>query len=65
MNKFENFIKNLPLLEDDNIGTWIIDRENAGTPNTLFKCLLSITLKWYTTSSRMCMTLKNKTRISN
>lgn len=32
MNKFENLIKYLPLLEDDNIGTWIIDRENGGTP---------------------------------
>lgn len=28
---FENLIKYLPLLEDDNIGTWIIDRENDGT----------------------------------
>ena len=32
MKKFENLIKYLPLLEDDNIGTWIIDRENDGTP---------------------------------
>ncbi len=32
MNKFESLIKYLPLLEDDNIGTWIIDRENDGTP---------------------------------
>ena len=32
MNKFENLIKYLPLLEDDNFGTWIIDRENDGTP---------------------------------
>ena len=32
MNKFENLIKYLPLLEDDNIGTWIIDRESDGTP---------------------------------
>ena len=31
MNKFENLIKYLPLLEDDNFGTWIIDRENDGT----------------------------------
>lgn len=31
MNKFENLIKYLPLLEDDNIGAWIIDRENDGT----------------------------------
>lgn len=31
MNKFENLIKYLPLLEDDNIGTWIIDRESDGT----------------------------------
>ncbi len=32
MKKFENLIKYLPLLEDDNIGTWIIGRENDGTP---------------------------------
>ena len=32
MSKFENLIKYLPLLEDDNIGTWIIDRENDGSP---------------------------------
>lgn len=32
MNKFESLIKYLHLLEDDNIGTWIIDRENDGTP---------------------------------
>ncbi len=32
MKKFENLIKYLPLLEDDNIGAWIIDRENDGTP---------------------------------
>ena len=32
MKKFENLIKYLPLLEDDNIGTWIIDRENDGSP---------------------------------
>ena len=32
MKKFENLIKYLPLLEDDNIGTRIIDRENDGTP---------------------------------
>ena len=32
MNKFENLIKYLPLLEDDDIGTWIIDRENDGSP---------------------------------
>lgn len=32
MNKFKNLIKYLPLLEDDNFGTWIIDRENDGTP---------------------------------
>ena len=32
MKKFENLIKYLPLLEDDNIGTWIIDTENEGTP---------------------------------
>ena len=32
MKKFENLIKYLPLLEDDNIGVWIIDRENDGSP---------------------------------
>ena len=32
MNKFENLIKYLLLLEDDAIGTWFIDRENDGTP---------------------------------
>jgi len=32
MNRFDNLIKYLPLLEDDNFGTWIIDRENDGTP---------------------------------
>lgn len=32
MNRFENLIKYLPLLEDDVIGTWFIDRENDGTP---------------------------------
>ena len=31
-DKFESLIKYLPLLEDDKIGTWIIDRENDGTP---------------------------------
>lgn len=31
MNKFESLIKYLPLLENDSIGTWIIDRENDGT----------------------------------
>ena len=32
MNKFNNLIKYLPLLEDDNFGAWVIDRENDGTP---------------------------------
>lgn len=32
MNKFESLIKYLHLLEDDNIGTWIIDQKNDGTP---------------------------------
>lgn len=32
MRKFENLVKYLPLLEDDKIGTWFIDRENDGTP---------------------------------
>ena len=30
--RFQNIIKYLPLLEDDTIGAWIIDRENDGTP---------------------------------
>lgn len=32
MSKFDNLIKYLPLLDDDKIGTWFIDRENDGTP---------------------------------
>ena len=32
MNKFENLIKYLPLLDDDTVGTWFFDRENDGTP---------------------------------
>ena len=32
MKKFKNLIEYLPLLEDDNFGTWIIDRENDGSP---------------------------------
>ncbi len=32
MNKYDSLTKYLPLLEDDNFGTWIIDRENDGTP---------------------------------
>lgn len=32
MNKYKNLIKYLSLLKEDNIGTWIIDRENDGTP---------------------------------
>ena len=32
MNKFDNLINYLPLLEDDNFGAWVIDRENDGTP---------------------------------
>lgn len=31
MNKYDNLIKYLPLLEDDNFGTWVIDRKNDGT----------------------------------
>ena len=31
MNKFDNLINYLPLLEDDNFGAWVIDRENDGT----------------------------------
>ena len=32
MSKFAELTKYLPLLENDNIGSWIIDRENDGTP---------------------------------
>jgi len=32
MNRFANLTKYIPLIESDNIGTWIIDRENDGTP---------------------------------
>ena len=31
MNNFENLIKYLPLLEDDNIGNWVFDNENNVT----------------------------------
>lgn len=30
--KFQNLIKYLSLLDNDSIGTWIIDQENNGTP---------------------------------
>lgn len=32
MSKFESLTKYLPRLEEDTFGTWIIDRENDGTP---------------------------------
>ena len=32
MNKFEILTKYLPQIADDSFGTWIIDRENDGTP---------------------------------
>ena len=32
MSKFDNLTKYLPQVSDDNFGTWIIDRENDGTP---------------------------------
>ena len=32
MSKFAELTKYLPLLENDSIGSWIIDRENDGTP---------------------------------
>ena len=32
MSIFAELTKYLPLLENDNIGSWIIDRENDGTP---------------------------------
>jgi hypothetical protein len=32
MSKFESLTQYLPQLEEDEIGTWFIDRENDGTP---------------------------------
>ena len=32
MSKFANLTKYLPQLSDDTFGTWIVDRENDGTP---------------------------------
>jgi hypothetical protein len=32
MKKFGNLTKYISQLEDDNIGNWVIDRENDGTP---------------------------------
>ena len=32
MNRFGNLTKYIALIETDDIGTWIIDRENDGTP---------------------------------
>ena len=32
MGKFKNLTKYLPLLGDDTIGTWFVDRENDGSP---------------------------------
>lgn len=32
MNKFEQLIKYIPLIQDDKFGEWIIDKENDGTP---------------------------------
>ena len=32
MSKFAELTKYLPLLENDNIGSWVIDCENDGTP---------------------------------
>ena len=32
MNQFENLTKYIPRLEDDTVGTWVIDRKNDGTP---------------------------------
>lgn len=31
--RFKNLTKYLSLLDDDSIGTWIIDHENDGTPD--------------------------------
>lgn len=32
MSKFDNLTKYLSLLNDDSFGTWIVDRENDGSP---------------------------------
>ena len=32
MSKFEQLTKYIDILDEDNFGTWIIDRENDGTP---------------------------------
>ena len=32
MSKFEQLTKYIDVLDKDNFGTWIIDRENDGTP---------------------------------
>lgn len=32
MSKFENLTKYLAMLDDDHVGTWIIDKENDGSP---------------------------------
>ena len=32
MSKFENLTKYLAMLDDDNVGTWITDKENDGSP---------------------------------
>lgn len=32
MNRFATLTRYIPLIETDDIGTWIIDRENDGTP---------------------------------
>lgn len=40
---FEGLTKYLSQLDADHIGTiWIIDRENDGTPEHLFKCLCQL-----------------------
>lgn len=36
MNKFEQLIKYIPLIQDDKFGEWIIDKENDGTPEHPF-----------------------------
>ena len=35
MSKFEQLTKYIDILDEDNFGTWIIDRENDGTPEHL------------------------------
>jgi hypothetical protein len=36
MNKFEQLLKYIPLIQEDKCGEWIIDKENDGTPEHPF-----------------------------